>query len=112
MNNQTGRQGVETESGQATDGQLLQQFVDRNDNEAFAALVRRYSGLVMGLCRRTLGDEHCAEDAFQATFLVLARKATRIRKHTSLASWLYAVAYRTARRVQADRRAPRTGFAG
>jgi RNA polymerase sigma factor (sigma-70 family) len=103
MSNQTIRENRETEIGRATDGQLLKRFVDGNDSEAFSALVCRYSGLVMSLCRRTLGDEHSAEDAFQATFLVLARKASRIRNHASLASWLYAVAYRTARRAQADR---------
>ncbi len=92
--------GTEAQDRRRTDGQLLAQFVNHHDNEAFAELVARYADLVLGLCRRTLNDEHSAEDAFQATFLVLARKAPRIRNHTSLASWLYAVAYRTALRAR------------
>lgn len=90
--------------GRATDCQLLARFVDHNDGDAFAELVSRYGGLVLGLCRRTLRDDHSAEDAFQATFLVLARRAARIHNRSSLAGWLYAVAHRTALRAKIKRR--------
>ena len=103
MNTRSMRSGTEAHGGRATDRQLLSQFVDHHDDAAFAELVSRYSSLVMGLCRRTLRDEHGAEDAFQATFLVLARRASHIRKRSSLAGWLYAVAYRTALRTAAQR---------
>jgi RNA polymerase sigma factor (sigma-70 family) len=84
------------------DGQLLERFVAQRDETAFAALVQRYGRLVYGLCRRILGDEHDAEDAFQATFLILVRKATTISKNTSVGSWLYGVAQRVALRAKAD----------
>ena len=62
-----------------SDGQLLDCFVARREAAAFAALVRRHGPMVLGVCRRVLGDWHAAEDAFQATFLVLVRKADSIR---------------------------------
>jgi RNA polymerase sigma factor (sigma-70 family) len=87
-----------------TDGDLLERFVNGHDETAFESLVRRHGSMVLGLCRRALGDDHEAEDAFQATFLVLVRNARSIRKRESLASWLYGVAQRIARRAQARAR--------
>jgi RNA polymerase sigma factor (sigma-70 family) len=79
-----------------TDTQLLQQFVATGDEAAFATLVRRHERLLRAACRRAVPCPHDAEDAFQATLLVFARKARSIRKGISLASWLYGVAYRVA----------------
>src|SRR5262245_38561451 len=82
--------------GEQTDGAWLRAFLSRNDPAAFEVLVRRHGPMVLRVCRRTLGDAHEAEDALQATFLVLARKAASIRKRGSLASWIHGVAYRMA----------------
>src|SRR5262245_32278126 len=83
-------------------GALLAHFVSRRDEVAFEALLERHGPMVLGVCRRVLGDAHAAEDAFQATFLVLARKATSIRDQTSVGSWLYGVAQRIACKARAQ----------
>jgi RNA polymerase sigma factor (sigma-70 family) len=79
-----------------TDGELLERFRVGREETAFALLVQRHGPMVQGVCRRLLADVHAAEDAFQATFLVLVRKAASIRKQDSVASWLYGVARRIA----------------
>jgi DNA-directed RNA polymerase specialized sigma24 family protein len=83
-----------------TDRQLLERFNSHRDaagEAAFAALVSRHGPTVLCVCRQLLDDGHLAEDAFQATFLVLARKARAIRNSDRLGNWLYGVAFRTAR---------------
>lgn len=82
------------------DNQLLRRFVTARDEEAFARLVQRHGPLVLSVCRRVLHHYQDAEDAFQATFLVLARKARLIRHRGALAGWLYKVAYNLAVRLQ------------
>lgn len=84
-----------------TDAELLDDFVTHGDEGAFAALVRRHGPMVLGVCRRVLGNAHDAEDAFQSTFLVLVRKAGSIQHGNLLNNWLYGVACRTAARVKA-----------
>jgi RNA polymerase sigma factor (sigma-70 family) len=91
----------------ASDAALLKRFVARNDESAFAALLARHGPMVHGVCRRILRDGHDAEDAFQATFLVLARKAGSLRRPEALASWLYGIARNLAykaRRADCRRR--------
>ncbi len=86
-------------TGYRSDEELLGQFVARRDSSAeaaFAALVERHGPMVLGVCRRILGNRHSAEDAFQAAFLVLARKAASIARPEMLANWLFGVACRTA----------------
>jgi RNA polymerase sigma factor (sigma-70 family) len=79
-----------------SDGQLLQSFLSERDEAAFAALVRRHGPMVLGVCHRILRDPHDADDAFQATFLILVQKAASVANRQALASWLYTVAYRSA----------------
>jgi RNA polymerase sigma factor (sigma-70 family) len=88
------------EGAEQTDGQLLEAFVGRRDARALEALVRRHAPMVWGICRRTLANHHDAEDAFQATFLVLFRRAASIRTRDLLANWLYGVALKTARKAR------------
>jgi RNA polymerase sigma factor (sigma-70 family) len=88
-------------NGILSDQQLLESFLTQRSEASFEALVQRHGPMVLGVCRRVLRHTQDAEDAFQATFLVLARKAASIRKHESLGSWLHGVARHTARRLQA-----------
>src|SRR5262249_25278400 len=85
-----------------SDPQLLQTFARDNDQQAFAALVERHGRLVLNVCWHVLQHRQDAEDAFQATFLVLARQAPSIRKQESLASWLHGVAYRMSIKAKRD----------
>jgi RNA polymerase sigma factor (sigma-70 family) len=87
-----------------TDLSLLERFAAEHDEAAFEMLVERHGPMVQGVCRRVLGHVQDAEDAFQATFLVLARKAGRIRWHAEVGNWLYQVAYRTALRARVNRK--------
>jgi RNA polymerase sigma factor (sigma-70 family) len=90
------RAALVRDGGGMTDGHLLECFVTRRDEAAFEALVRRHAPMVLGVCRRVVRNSHDAEDAFQATFLVLVRKAASIGQRELLGNWLYGVAYRTA----------------
>lgn len=96
MNTQTQTPDLKREPVSQTDAELLSSFAEDRDEQAFAELVRRYCGLVMGVCRRVLRNPDDIEDVFQATFLVLARDVAVIRKRKSFPNWLYGVAYRLA----------------
>ena len=87
------------EAGGLSDAQLLERFIATRDEAAFEVLVWRHGGLVLGVARRWLGCTPDAEDAFQATFLTLARKAATLRRHAALAAWLHQVVYRIAIRA-------------
>ena len=84
----------------ATDAALLRLYIDRLSDDAFRALVERHGPMVLRICRRRLGDEHAAEDAFQAAFLTLARRAKSIRRPESLSGWLFRTAERICRKAR------------
>jgi RNA polymerase sigma factor (sigma-70 family) len=93
---------------QLTDERLLRDYVANQDGTAFAAIMRRHGGMVFALCRRVLQGEQDAEDAFQATFLILMRKAAKVNKPKLLGNWLYGVAYRVAGKIRHAKMRQRT----
>ena len=108
---QLGRVALALEASRATDAQLLERFLATHDETTFEVLVRRHGPMVLGVCRRALPNPQDAEDAFQATFLVLVRKADSIVPRGMVGNWLYGVAYQTAlkARAMADKRRAREG---
>ena len=80
----------------SSEGELLDRFVTERDEAAFEALIARHGPMVLGVCRQMLRDPNDVDDAFQATFLVLVRKAGTLRRSDLLGNWLYGVAYRVA----------------
>src|SRR5262245_2068874 len=95
------RQAALADAG-LSDGQLLDAYVARRDEAAFECLVWRHGPAVLGACRRVLGNDADAEDAFQATFLVLVRKAHAVRRRGTVGAWLYGVAWNVARKARAS----------
>src|SRR5579872_7170818 len=90
-----------TEECSLTDADLLDRYCLGNDESAFAILVRRHGPMVFGVCKRVLLDEHDAEDAFQATFVILMEKGRSLSRKSLLGNWLYGVAYRVALKARA-----------
>src|SRR5207237_4125551 len=88
-------------AGASPDAELLDRYLDRRDEDAFRALIERHGPAVLGECRRRLRDPHAADDAFQATSLVLARHAKAVRRPEALAAWLYGVARRVCAKARA-----------
>jgi RNA polymerase sigma factor (sigma-70 family) len=97
----------EQAAGQLPDGELLQRFLTEQDEVAFTTLVQRYGPLVLRVAGRVLRHQQDTEDVFQATFLLLARKAAAIRKQEAVSCWLYGVAHRLAVRLKAQTRRQR-----
>src|SRR5262249_26259178 len=93
--------GLLCHAPELTDGQLLERFVSCRDPAALEALVRRHGPMVWGVCCRVLHNHHDAEDAFQAVFLVLVRRAASISPREMVGNWLYGVAHRTALKARA-----------
>jgi RNA polymerase sigma factor (sigma-70 family) len=96
------RRLIAADQAAQTDGQLLERYVARQDEEAFTSLVERHGRMVLNVCRRVLPEAHDAEDAFQATFLVLVRRAAALDGRGSIAHWLHTVAYHISIRARAD----------
>jgi RNA polymerase sigma factor (sigma-70 family) len=95
--------------GELPDRELVRRFADQRDEAAFAALVGRHGGTVLGVCRRVLGNEDDAEDVFQATFLVLSRKAATLARKDAVGPWLFGVAHRLALKARRQARRPPRG---
>jgi RNA polymerase sigma factor (sigma-70 family) len=98
---QVRRAGLVEDAAAQSDGLLLESFVRRRDTAALEVLVHRHGPMVWGVCRRVLRSHHDAEDAFQATFLVLVRRASSVVPRDRVAGWLYGVAHQTARKALA-----------
>ena len=98
----------DADAAQRSDRELLHAFAANRDQDAFAVVVRRHAALVWGVCRRILGHQQDAEDAFQATFVILARRAGSTRWRPSVGAWLHTVAQRLA--VRARRQAEQRRF--
>ena len=92
---------VRSDKAEVADSELLECFIQRRDESAFEELLRRHAPMVLGVCRRTLRNDADVQDAFQATFLVLVRKASSIRPRNMVGNWLYGVAHSTALKARA-----------